>query len=79
MRSNELMAAYDFLHDDSALLRVEDLKMYFQVTRGIFSKPSHTVKAVDDPAGRACRFGGIGRKHMGTAAKTRTCWGDWTE
>ena len=41
------MAAYDFLHDDSALLRVEDLKMYFQVTRGVFSKPAHTVKAVD--------------------------------
>lgn len=41
------MAVYDFLHDDSALLRVEDLKMYFQVTRGVFSKPAHTVKAVD--------------------------------
>lgn len=41
------MAAYDFLHDDSALLRVEDLRMHFQATRGIFAQPSHTVKAVD--------------------------------
>ena len=34
------MAAYDFLHDDSALLRVEDLKMYFQVTRGVLDRKS---------------------------------------
>ena len=35
------------LHDEDALLRVEDLKMYFQVTKGVFGVPAGTVKAVD--------------------------------
>ena len=35
------------LHDEDALLRVEDLKMYFEVTKGVFAVPAGTVKAVD--------------------------------
>ena len=35
------------LQDNEALLRVEDLKMYFEVTKGVFAVPAGTVKAVD--------------------------------
>ena len=33
--------------EDKEFLRVENLKMYFPVTKGVFNKPVGTVKAVD--------------------------------
>jgi len=38
----------DVVNDEQALLRVEHLKMFFPVTKGLLEKPIGTVKAVDD-------------------------------
>lgn len=42
------MSEHNMLHDGDALLRVENLRMHFPVTKGVFATPAGTVKAVDD-------------------------------